>query len=148
MPKSSIPALLLTMVRFLVPLRRTAAIKLSGIPHNPNPPINMVTPSVNFSMAESAEEMRLSMKPLETAVSLMQAVDPCWDPMADRPQYGTPPIVSAQSRNRAELLGRDSNPKQGDGVQKPPMLVSLITKDNNYQLEPAASVQDVGARLG
>jgi hypothetical protein len=78
----------------------------------------------------------------------MQAVDPCWDPMADRPQYGTPPIVSAQSRNRAVLLWQDSNPKQGAADEKTPMLVSLITKDNNYQLEPAASVQDVGARLG
>src|SRR5580704_1437300 len=62
MPKSSTPALLLTMVRSLVPLRRTAAIRFSGMPHKPKPPMRIVAPSGSFSMAASAEEMRLSTK--------------------------------------------------------------------------------------
>src|SRR2546426_439837 len=61
MPKSSTPALLLTTVRFFVPLRRTAAMRFSGMPHKPKPPMRMVAPSVSFSMAASAEAMRLSM---------------------------------------------------------------------------------------
>src|SRR5580692_1782657 len=62
MPKSSTPALLLTMVRSLVPLRRTAAIRFSGMPHKPKPPMRIVAPSGSFAMAASAEEMRLSTK--------------------------------------------------------------------------------------
>src|SRR5271155_960806 len=67
MPKWSTPALLLTMVRFLVPLRRAAAFRVSGMSHRPKPPIRMVAPSWRFSMAASAEEMRLSTKRSEGA---------------------------------------------------------------------------------
>src|SRR5579859_6331254 len=48
------------MVRFLVPLRRTASIKCSGTPHRPKPPTRMVAPSASLAMAASAEAMRLS----------------------------------------------------------------------------------------
>src|SRR6266446_1061441 len=61
MPKSSTPALLLTMVRSFVPLWRTAAMRFSGMPQRPKPPIRIVAPSWIFSMAASAEAMRLSM---------------------------------------------------------------------------------------
>src|SRR2546422_7820534 len=61
-PKSSTPALLLTMVRSLVPLRRMAAMRFSGIPQRPKPPMRMVAPSWIFSMAASAEAMRLSIR--------------------------------------------------------------------------------------
>src|SRR5713226_528027 len=60
MPKSSTPALLLTMVRSFVPLRRTAAMRFSGMPQRPKPPMRMVAPSWILSMAASAEAMRLS----------------------------------------------------------------------------------------
>src|SRR5690349_15695537 len=59
-PKSSTPALLLTMVRSFVPLRRTAAMRFSGMPHSPKPPMRMVAPSRSFSIPASAEAMRLS----------------------------------------------------------------------------------------
>src|SRR5580700_3907299 len=62
MPKLSIPALLLTMVKSFTPLRRTAAMRFSGMPQRPKPPIRMVAPSWRFSMAASDEEMRLSTK--------------------------------------------------------------------------------------
>src|SRR5260370_2816317 len=62
MPKSSTPALLLTMVRSLVPFRRTAAMRFSGMPQRPNPPMRMVTPSRLFSMVTSDEAMRLSIQ--------------------------------------------------------------------------------------
>src|SRR5229473_6931989 len=62
MPKSSTPALLLTMVRSFVPLRRTAAMRFSGMPQRPKPPIRMVTPSRILSMAASAEAIRLSIQ--------------------------------------------------------------------------------------
>src|SRR5437879_3198879 len=62
MPKSSTPALLLTMVRSFVPLRRTAAMRFSGMPQRPKPPIRMVAPSWIFSMAASAEAIRLSIR--------------------------------------------------------------------------------------
>src|SRR6266852_8214823 len=62
MPKSSTPALLLTMVRSFVPLRRTAAMRFSGMPQRPKPPMRMVAPSWIFSMAASAEAMRLSIR--------------------------------------------------------------------------------------
>src|SRR5262245_37845168 len=55
------PALFETIVKFFVPLRSTAAIRFSGIPHSPKPPIRIVIPSLRFSMALSAEMMRLSM---------------------------------------------------------------------------------------
>src|SRR5947199_184644 len=54
-PKSSTPALLLTMVRSLVPLRRMAAMRFSGIPQRPKPPMRIVTPSVSFAMAALVE---------------------------------------------------------------------------------------------
>src|SRR6266481_5669982 len=60
MPKSSTPALLLTMVRSFTPLRRTAAIRFSGMPQSPKPPIRIVAPSRTFAMAASADAMRLS----------------------------------------------------------------------------------------
>src|SRR5712672_1810666 len=50
------------MVRFLVPLRRTASMRCSGTPQRPKPPTKMVAPSPSFAMAASAEAMRLSMK--------------------------------------------------------------------------------------
>ena len=59
-PKSSTPALLLTIVRSLVPLRLTAAIKFSGIPQSPNPPIRMVAPSLSPSIPTSADPILLS----------------------------------------------------------------------------------------
>src|ERR1700687_4018313 len=65
MPAPSIPALFETMVRFFVPLRRTAAIKFSGMPHNPNPPIKIVAPSRSFSIARSALATRLSIPALQ-----------------------------------------------------------------------------------
>src|ERR1700730_5736595 len=49
------------MVRFLVPLRRTASIRCSGTPQSPKPPTKMVAPSVSLAMAASAEATRLSM---------------------------------------------------------------------------------------
>src|SRR6266702_1202508 len=61
MPKSSTPALLLTTMRSLVPLLRTAAIRFSGMPHSPKPPIKIVMPSRKLAMASSADAMRLSM---------------------------------------------------------------------------------------
>src|SRR5713101_7636514 len=61
-PAPSVPALLLAMVRFLVPLRRTASMRCSGTPHRPKPPTKMVAPSSSLAMAASAEAMRLSMK--------------------------------------------------------------------------------------
>ena len=45
MPKSATPALFETTVRFFVPARRTAAIRFSGMPHSPKPPIRIVAPS-------------------------------------------------------------------------------------------------------
>src|SRR5260370_31464104 len=50
------------MVKSLVPLRRTAAMRFSGMPQRPKPPMRMVTPSRIFSMATSAEAMRLSIQ--------------------------------------------------------------------------------------
>src|SRR5690242_14580106 len=63
MPKSEPPALLETTVRFFVPARRTAAIRFSGIPQRPKPPIRMVAPSRRPSIAASAPLTRLSMRP-------------------------------------------------------------------------------------
>src|SRR2546425_9370107 len=60
MPKSSTPALFEAMVRFLVPFLRTAAIRFSGIPHRPKPPIRIVAPSRSRSIAASALATRLS----------------------------------------------------------------------------------------
>src|SRR5712691_5526788 len=60
MPKSSTPALFETTVRFLQPLRRKAAIRFSGMPQTPNPPIRIVTWSRTCSIAASAFATRLS----------------------------------------------------------------------------------------
>src|SRR5256885_16977051 len=61
MPKPSTPALLETMVRSFVPARWTAAMRFSGMPQRPKPPMRMVMPFFRFAMAASGEEMRLSM---------------------------------------------------------------------------------------
>src|SRR5712692_8344005 len=62
MPKSSTPALFETTVRFLHPLRRKAAIRFSGMPQTPNPPIRIMTPSRTCSIAVSALATRLSIR--------------------------------------------------------------------------------------
>src|SRR5258705_6997022 len=54
MPKPSTPALLLMVVRFFVPLRASARIRFSGIPHRPKPPTMMVAPSNTSWIASSA----------------------------------------------------------------------------------------------
>src|ERR1041385_7856261 len=45
MPKSSTPAVLLMTVRFFVARACSAAMRVSGMPHRPKPPIMMVAPS-------------------------------------------------------------------------------------------------------
>ena len=72
MPKSSTPALLLTIVSSFVPLRRTAAMRFSGMPQRPKPPMRIVAPSRRFSMATSGEAMRLSTSAPECRKSLTQ----------------------------------------------------------------------------
>ena len=57
-----VPALFEATVRFFVPLRRTAAIRFSGMPQTPNPPERMTAPSKSFSIATSALATRLSIK--------------------------------------------------------------------------------------
>src|SRR5579863_6583355 len=57
-----VPALFEATVRFFVPLRRTAAIRLSGTPQVPNPPERMTAPSKSFSIAASALATRLSIE--------------------------------------------------------------------------------------
>ena len=54
MPKSSTPALLLMTVRPRVPRARRAAIRFSGIPQSPKPPIIMVAPSGIIATASAA----------------------------------------------------------------------------------------------
>src|SRR3954468_9825222 len=54
MPKSSTPALLLMTVRLRVPRSRSAAIRVSGMPHSPKPPIIIVAPSGMRATASSA----------------------------------------------------------------------------------------------
>src|SRR6266446_5620044 len=46
--------LLLMVVRFFTPLRTSARIRFSGIPHRPNPPTMTVAPSKTSRMASSA----------------------------------------------------------------------------------------------
>src|SRR5512146_666573 len=53
-PNPSTPALLLTVVRFLVPFLTRARIKFSGLPHRPKPPIMMLAPSGISRTASSA----------------------------------------------------------------------------------------------
>src|SRR5512137_1825857 len=55
-PKPSTPALLLTQVRFLTPLSRSAAISASGMPHRPKPPTAIVCPSFTTSASAAAAE--------------------------------------------------------------------------------------------
>jgi hypothetical protein len=55
-PKSSTPALLEAIIRFLIPDIFSAAIDSSGIPHRPKPPAAIFIPSkINPSIACSAE---------------------------------------------------------------------------------------------
>src|ERR1700712_3867289 len=54
MPNSSTPALLLMTVSPLVPLALRAAMRVSGIPHSPKPPIIIVAPSGMRATASSA----------------------------------------------------------------------------------------------
>src|SRR5690349_11859245 len=60
MPKLSTPALLLMMVRFLEPRRFKAAIRFSGMPQSPKPPIMIVAPSGTTATASSAVASTLS----------------------------------------------------------------------------------------
>src|SRR5512146_1055878 len=53
-PNPSTPALLLTVVRFLVPFLTRARIRFSGLPHRPKPPIMMLAPSDISRTASSA----------------------------------------------------------------------------------------------
>src|SRR6266536_6628598 len=53
-PYPSTPTLLLIVVRFFVPLRASARMRFSGMPHRPKPPIMMVEPSGTSRMASSA----------------------------------------------------------------------------------------------
>src|SRR3954464_10399055 len=59
MPKSSTPALLLITVRPRVPRARSAAIRVSGMPHSPKPPIIIVAPSGMRATASSAPDSTL-----------------------------------------------------------------------------------------
>jgi len=54
MPRPSTPALLLMVVRLFMPLRASARIRFSGIPHSPKPPNIMVAPSNTSWIASSA----------------------------------------------------------------------------------------------
>src|SRR5262245_51317531 len=54
MPKSLVPALLLIMVRFFAPRSRSAPIRLSGIPHRPNPETMIEAPSGMSATAAAA----------------------------------------------------------------------------------------------
>src|ERR1700683_3582714 len=53
-PNPSMPALLLMVVRFFDPLRASARIRFSGIPHSPKPPSIMTEPSPTSRIASSA----------------------------------------------------------------------------------------------
>ena len=57
-PQSSTPALLLTAVRFFVPLRFTASMSVSGMPQRPKPPTSSLLPSAISATASSAVQMR------------------------------------------------------------------------------------------
>ena len=59
MPKSSTPALLLMTVRSFVPRARSAAMRFSGMPHRPKPPIMMDAPSGMRATASSALDSTL-----------------------------------------------------------------------------------------
>src|ERR1700730_14623708 len=54
LPTPSTPTLLLMVVRFFEPLRTSARMRFSGMPHSPNPPIIIVAPSNTSRMASSA----------------------------------------------------------------------------------------------
>src|SRR5712692_2206044 len=91
MPKSSTPALLEMMVRSFDPLRRTAAIRFSGMPQRPKPPIRMVAPSRSPAMAVSALATRLSMV----------------SPLANSSAGLKPALHAARTRQRLiDLVGR------------------------------------------
>src|SRR5215831_5005854 len=86
MPKSSTPALLLTTVRFFVPRACSAAMRFSGMPQRPNPPIMMVAPSgiratasaapvTTLFIASHSNKMHIPVHPdLEQAVSFHESI--------------------------------------------------------------------------
>jgi hypothetical protein len=57
-PKSVVPQLLLTTVKFFVPASFNALMLHSGIPHNPNPPTKTVAPAGIYLMIERSFIMR------------------------------------------------------------------------------------------
>src|SRR5260370_23186475 len=62
MPKSDVPGLLEIAVRFFVPARRSAAIRFSGMPQTPKPPIRIEAPSGMRRTAASALATLLSIR--------------------------------------------------------------------------------------
>src|SRR5579864_8704102 len=60
-PKPSTPMLLLMVCRPFTPLRTRAAIRFSGMPHNPNPPTIRVAPSGMSATAASDVSITLFM---------------------------------------------------------------------------------------
>src|SRR5258707_13849863 len=118
MPNPSTPALLETIVRSFVPLRLTAAMRFSGMPQRPKPPMRMVMPFFRLAMAASGEEMRLSMgegseKRLGECTVVGRGAErmarfPDW-PLGERPRgkelVGNTPVGFAQSAER--LKGRE-----------------------------------------
>src|SRR6266852_4082764 len=60
-PKPSTPILLLMVCRPLTPFRTNAAIRFSGMPHNPKPPIITVAPSGMSATAASDVAITLFM---------------------------------------------------------------------------------------
>ncbi len=113
MPNPSTPALLETIVRSFVPLRLTAAMRFSGMPQRPKPPMRMVMPFFRLAMAASGEEMRLSMgegseKRLGECTVVGRWAErmarfPDW-PLGERPRgkelLGYTPVVFAKSAER------------------------------------------------
>src|ERR1700731_4609641 len=61
MPKPSTPMLLLMVCRPLTPFRTSAAIRFSGMPHSPKPPIITVGPSGMSATAASDVAITLFM---------------------------------------------------------------------------------------
>src|SRR5580704_5456275 len=62
MPNSEVPGLFEIAVMFFVPARRSAAIKFSGMPQTPKPPIMIEAPSVMRLTATSALATVLSIR--------------------------------------------------------------------------------------
>src|SRR5580692_6898726 len=63
-PTPSTPTLLLMVLRFFVPLRASARIRFSGMPHRPKPPIMIDAPSNTSRMASSALATTLFIEPI------------------------------------------------------------------------------------